>query len=384
VSSNGVAAFFVHVGSGKGLPVDERDEAVAGDRLMATTEFTADELHDLEETSTLSRFLCLPLAAIGLVALAYRWPGPEWYWQAAWTVFTSYWLFCWTSCFHETAHQTLCSSKAFSIALGRVLGTAMGVPYTVYRESHIRHHAYLNKPRDWELWPYSDPRTSTAFRRVFVWIDLILGFVVSPYIYGRIFFDKESPLTKPEVRRTVRLEYAVIFLFWGGLFAAAGVYGFVDDVVRVWVLPHWLAGIQQTGRKLTEHLGMSSYDPMLGTRTVLGTGWFTKFCTWANFGIFVHGPHHRHPRLSHDLLEVKMNAYIGEHPEGPFPLYRTYTGATLAMVPHLFRNPGVGINAGAEPPKEERVRDVQNFVADVTSEVLAETDARVAEAANVN
>lgn len=351
---------------------------------MATTEFTAEELHDLEETSVLTRFLCLPLAAVGLVALAIQWPGPEWYWQAVWTWFTGYWLFCWTSCFHETAHQTLCHSRTFSIALGRFLGTAMGVPYTIYRESHIRHHAYLNKPRDWELWPYSDPRTSVAFRRVFVWFDLLLGFVVSPYVYGRIFWHKESPLTKPEMRRTIRREYAVIALFWGGLLSSALAWGFLDDVIRVWVLPHWLAGIYQTGRKLTEHLGMSSYDPMLGTRTVLGQGLITKFCTWANFGIFVHGPHHRHPRLSHDLLEGKMTSYIDEHPEVAFPLYRTYTGATLAMVPYLFRNPGCGVNAGAELPKEERIRDVQNFVADVNTEVLADADAKVAPLSSVN
>ena len=47
---------------------------------------------------------------------------------------------------------------ALSIWTGRLLGTMMFTPYTAYREVHIRHHAYLNTPRDWELWPYSDPQ----------------------------------------------------------------------------------------------------------------------------------------------------------------------------------------------------------------------------------
>ena len=150
---------------------------------MSVTAFTPQEQQALREKWTLPRFLFFPGGVLGLVSLGYSWPSPHPGWQVFWTLFTSFNLLCWTSCFHETAHQTLCGSARFSIWLGRFLGTVMGVPYTVYRESHIRHHAYLNKPHDWELWPYADPHRSLAFRRVFVWIDLLFGFVMSPYIY---------------------------------------------------------------------------------------------------------------------------------------------------------------------------------------------------------
>ena len=71
---------------------------------------------------------------------------------------------------------------------GRVIGTMIGVPYSIYRESHIRHHAYLNKPYDWELWPYSDPKASLWFRRVFVWFDLFLGMLGAMATYGDCSF----------------------------------------------------------------------------------------------------------------------------------------------------------------------------------------------------
>ena len=50
---------------------------------------------------------------------------------------------------HETAHQTLAANRQTGIWLGRIIGPLSFVPYTVYCESYIRHHAYLKKPHDW-------------------------------------------------------------------------------------------------------------------------------------------------------------------------------------------------------------------------------------------
>jgi len=344
---------------------------------MATTEFTTDELQDLEQTTVWSRLFCVPAGAIGFAALISQWPSGDLAWTVAWQLFASYALFCWTNCFHETAHHTLCGSKAVSMALGRVLGTVMLLPYSVYRESHIRHHAYLNKPRDWELWPYSDPGTSRTFRRLFVWLDLLLGFVVSPLTYSRIYFSRNCPIRQRSVLRTIAWEYAALVAFWGTVLALVAWNGAWSDFFRIWVVPHWFAGVFQTLRKFTEHLGMASYDPMLGTRTVIGSGWVTRFCSWVNFGVFVHGPHHRHPRLSHDRLEEKMLAYRQQHRELPFPLFTTYLSATRSMLPHLFTTAGVGVNAGGEWPRDEKDRDVRNFVRDVAQEVLADADREV-------
>ncbi len=102
-----------------------------------------------------------------------------------------------------------------SILVGRILGTLIFTPYSVYRESHIRHHAYLNKPSELELGPYSDPNTSVSFRRTFVWFDLLLGFLAGPFVYGRTFFHRNSPIKNPAIRKAVYWEYAAIVMFGG-------------------------------------------------------------------------------------------------------------------------------------------------------------------------
>ncbi|MFQ5730357.1 MAG: fatty acid desaturase family protein [Planctomycetaceae bacterium] len=340
---------------------------------MSITIFADEEQRALEEKTTLPRFLFFPLCVLGFVLIATSWPVDHWAVRAGWILFTSYWMFCWMSCFHETAHQTLCGSRTFSIWLGRFLGTAMWVPYTTYRESHIRHHAYLNKPTDWELWPYCDPDVPLWFRRVFVWVDLLLGFVTAPAIYGRTFFHRNSPIRSKQLRRKIVWEYVGIAVGWGTIIGFVAWYDKWMGLLLVWIAPHWLAGIWQNARKLTEHLGMASYDPLQGTRTVLGENWFTRLCTFLNFDIFVHGPHHRHPRLAHDRLRQKMVEYADENPDTPYPLFKSYWRATLAGIPWMVRNPGVGMNVGAPSPEMEKDTDVRNFVGDVNVEILADS-----------
>lgn len=341
---------------------------------MSVTQFTAEERHALENKALWPRLICLPAAVVGINLLRRGVFVDDWLIQSLLTCLTAYALFCWTSAFHECAHQTLTGRAWFDIGLGRLLGTIMLTPYTVYRESHIRHHAYLNKPNDWELWPYADPQCSVGFRRVFVWFDLFLGVLTSPFIYGRIFFHHDSPLKTPAVRRAVKLEYAAIVLGWGSLYAWVGYSDAWDVIARCWLLPWWMAGVIQTGRKLTEHLGMPSYDPLYGTRTVLGSSWLTRFLTYCNFDIFIHGPHHRHPRVAHNELRGKMEEYLSQANGATYPVYRSYWRASLAMLPHLVANPGCGINAGAEPPHVARQGEVVDFVGDVSTEVLAAED----------
>ena len=336
---------------------------------MSTTDFTREEQQAIQEKGFVMRMACLPAAAVGICALAWRWPIDAPLVRLTWTCFTAYFLFCWTSCFHETAHQTLTRWRWLDITIGRLLGTLMYVPYTVYRESHIRHHAYLNRPNDWELWPYSNPTYSRTFRRVFVVLDICFGFIAAPFIYGRIFFHPDSPLKNAGLRRTIKYEYWGIILFWGYVFCKSTYTGGWLWYAHVWLVPHWIAGMFQTIRKLTEHLGMASYDPMLGTRTVVGRNWITRLGSFMNFDIFIHGPHHRHPKLAQNRLKGKMEEYLADNPETKYPVYPSYLQATIAMMPYLVTNPGIGMNVGAAPPEEAKVRDINNFPADVTREV---------------
>lgn len=261
------------------------------------------------------------------------------------TCVTAYSLFCWTSCFHETAHQTLFRRPWMNIWFGRFIGSVILTPYSVYRESHVRHHAYLNSPADWELWPYSDPRTSRLFRRLFVWLDLALGVFTAPFIYGRIAFHRDTPIRSAALRRTIQWEYVAVAMVWTTVLTVVASMGWWAAFLRVWVVPHGFAGVFQTGRKLTEHLGMSSSDPLMGTRTVVGRGPLSRLCSFLNFDIFVHGPHHRQPRLPHGHLRRQVREFMRENPASQMPVYPSYARAVVAMLPWMWRNPAVGKNA---------------------------------------
>jgi fatty acid desaturase len=336
---------------------------------MSITQFTAEESQAIANRRTARRFLFFPLQLASMALIAFPWPYDHWAVQAFWILATSYFMFCWTSCFHETAHQTLFQSQRLSVLLGRILGWLMFVPYTAYRETHIRHHAYLNKPSDWELWPYADPGAPKWFRRAFVWFDLLAGSIAAPIIYARIYFHPESPLRETE-RRAVRWEYFGMVCFWGVVLALVGYYGKWKALLLVYFVPQWLAGIYQNGRKLTEHLGMRSYDPLLGTRTVVGDNFVTRLCTFLNFDIFVHGPHHRHPRVSHDQLEQLTREYVATAELHNMPVFPTYASAARDMIPWMLVNPGVGVNVGAAAPAGTRPEGIEDFVGDVTREVL--------------
>ena len=329
------------------------------------TEFSPDELQGLRTKRTLPRLLSVPLAALGMLAVALG-VGENNVWAAVGVAgFTTAMMFCWTSALHEAAHQTLWHSQWLSVWSGRLLGTLMFTPYTAYREVHIRHHAYLNRPQDWELWPYSDPHTSLTFRRYFAWFDLFGGILASPLIYSRIYFHRDSPVKSPEVRRAIRGEYIGIIFVWAVIWTFTTWAGHWPQHVRAILLPMYLAAFLQTGRKFTEHLGMASFDPLFGTRTVVPRQWLLRLSSFLNFDIFVHGPHHRHPRLIHTRLEDKMEEYRRENPTVEYPAFDRYWRATLAMLPCLFLNPGCGINAGASARDAANSVDVEDFAVDV-------------------
>ena len=118
------------------------------------------------------RFLLFPFLAIAAYPFfILGFGGDHWTIQTAWVLSLSYCWFCIGGSLHEAAHHTLFNRESTNVWFGRVLGLMIWIPYTVYKESHRRHHAYLNTSADYELWPYSDPQMSLRFRRFFVWID---------------------------------------------------------------------------------------------------------------------------------------------------------------------------------------------------------------------
>jgi fatty acid desaturase len=329
------------------------------------TDFSHEEIKGLRAKRTVPRLLSLPVAVASMAVVGFLAAELGPWVVAGLTLLTASMMFCWTSALHEAAHQTLWQSPWLSVWTGRILGTLMWTPYSAYREVHIRHHAYLNRPEDWELWPYSDPRASLAFRRVFVWLDLLCGVLVGPLIYGRIYFHPDSPIKSAEVRRSIRNEYLAILLCWATIWTFVTIRGEWPQHALAVLLPMYLAGCLQSGRKLTEHLGMASFDPLLGTRTVVPRKWLLRLSSFLNFDIFVHGPHHRHPRLVHTTLEQKLSEYQSGNPQVDYPAFDRYWLAIVHMLPSLWRNPGCGVNAAPPVDGIQRLPEVDDFVSDV-------------------
>jgi fatty acid desaturase len=295
------------------------------------------------------RFLLFPiLALIGQLAVMAYGPSLPLVWQILAIAGVGYFWFNVAGSFHEVVHHTLFRSEAANVWLGRMIGSFVAIPYTAYKESHRLHHAYLNTPQDTELWPYSDPSWSRRSRLFFAWADILISIILTPIIYGRVYWMRNSPL-KPQTLRTIRREYLGLLAAWGTAIGASIWLvrsGRIDGAAfhPLWLSPLAISMSLNTIRKFTEHLGMESLDPVLGTRTVIGPSLITRLSSYFNFDIYVHGPHHRYPRAQHTELPVRLRELQSEAAE-PIPVFPTYRAAMLDMFPCLFRNPGVGANA---------------------------------------
>lgn len=339
---------------------------------MSKTEFTAEEFKALGEDILWPRFLIFPTVAIlGYVGFVMGLGGDSMAVKLGWSVFLGYCWFCVSGSFHEAVHQTMGKWRGGNIWFGRVVGTLVGVPYSAYRETHIRHHAYMNTPEDFELWPYCKPGRSLAFRRAFVLFDIFGAILANPVVYGRIYWVKKSPLSA-EARKAIGREYIGMALFWGTVIATLTTLSVTGaaDLSRfdlMWLLPLPIAAGFNGFRKFTEHLGMASTDPILGTRTVIGNNVWTRLCSYFNFDLDVHGPHHRFPRVPHFQLQSKLEEYRAKHPEMAIPIFPTYRAALLDTLRCLWSNPGVGLNAGGQG-QYYLEPGVDNFVSEVGSQ----------------
>jgi len=349
---------------------------------MSNTEFTAEEFDALGAESFWPRFLLFPaLASVGFVGFVSGVAGDGLFVRLGWTVVLGCCWACLAGSFHESVHQTMGRWRNANIWFGRVVGTVLGIPYSTYRETHIRHHAYMNTPDDYELWPYSDPSASLAFRRAFILFNFFGGVVSEPIVYGRIYFSRKSPLGA-QARRTIRREYQAMAAIWGAiglLLVALTVSGTIDwhRFDPLWLLPFPIGAAINAIRKFVEHLGMESTDPLLGTRTILGNNWLTRLCSYFNFELDVHGPHHRFPKAPHFELESTLAEYQRTHPHAVVPVFTTYAAAVLNTIPCLWRNPGVGANAviqarqhGAAGDPVQNVSPVTAIVPDPNTEYL--------------
>lgn len=301
----------------------------------------------------LLRMLAFPfIAVIGQAVWMWFFDPTDVWASAVWIPVLAYCWFCIGGLSHEVVHENLPIGNRTGHIAARVIGVLLWIPYSVYREVHMRHHAYLNTPLDWEMWPYTDPKASLRFRRVFVWFDIVLAWIVTPCIWGRICFSRSSPVAA-EVRREMKREYLVTALVWVVIIATCvwvhvnGLFLFRWDML-IFAVPPLLATMANGFRKIMDHVGTASFDPLHGTRTIVGQGWVTRALSFFNFDLAIHGPHHRYPKLDHTHLRDRMTEIASSRPDEAFPVFPSFWAAFVDTMKTIVRNPGVGLNAGCQ------------------------------------
>lgn len=220
----------------------------------------------------------------------------------AWPVAVAMWpIIAWSdhaalARLHEAVHHLLSRSRGLNELQGLVIGTLSWTPMSVYRYVHARHHAWLGRPQDPEFRPYSLVGSPLWVRRAYAWAELLLGFVVTPALYSVRTVAAWRDLRAP-VRRRLVFEWALVAGFWGVLLVVVARFGWWSALVVGHLVPAWIAGVMQTVRKFTEHLGMAGESIPAMTRTVVYRGRVGRLLSATQLHVDHHGTHHRWPRI---------------------------------------------------------------------------------------
>ncbi|MEL6329819.1 MAG: fatty acid desaturase [Planctomycetota bacterium] len=237
---------------------------------------------------------------------------------------------------HEGAHGMLPPSRPLNERQGILIGTGALIPLSVYRYVHARHHAHLGGERDPEFWPYNLPAVPRAVRVLYAWLELIVGWLLTPLLYSvRTAISWRSVPRKQRAR--VVAEWLLMALVWSGVLWLVTARGWWAGFLVVFVVPAWGAGVFQTMRKFTEHLGMHGDSIMAMTRTVVYRGTAGRLASASQLHVDHHGTHHRHARIPYYELPDSTGRVYG----GGERLFRSHAEAVRDMLPHLL-DPKVG------------------------------------------
>jgi fatty acid desaturase len=237
---------------------------------------------------------------------------------------------------HEAVHRMLSPSRVRNELHGILIGTLAWTPMSVYRHVHARHHAYLGRPADPEFRPYSLTAAPLWLRRGYAWTELIAGAVFTPALYTWRTLAAWSEL-RPGVRRRLLSELLVLLAFWAALVQLVTVHGWWPEFAVAHLVPAWLAGVLQTVRKFTEHLGMHGDSIPSMTRWVEHRRWPGRILSRSQLFVDHHGTHHRWPRIP--WFALPNATPLARRDVGPpFP---AYLPAVRDALRHL-RDPRVG------------------------------------------
>jgi fatty acid desaturase len=255
--------------------------------------------------------------------------------------------------FHEASHGNLRPRKWDNELRGTIIGWFSLVPLSGYRVVHGTHHGHLAEPADAELWPYGDPLAPRWLRRLCVWGEILAGLFVTPILFARGILTAKGVSTFQ--RRKIAKDYVVMIAMWAVLLTLVGWQGYWGEFIMVFVVPAYLAGMLQSLRKFTEHMGMMGNTPETAARTIIDDSPVGQFLSATMLNITYHAAHHRDASLPYHELPRATAEAIAIDPTAN-PVYPSYWQGFVDMMPSL-ADPKVG-GQWMETKAEERLEPV--------------------------
>ncbi len=208
---------------------------------------------------------------------------------------------------HECCHRTAFRQRGLNDAVAWLAGLLSFYNATYYRRFHQWHHRFTHQPGlDPEL---EEPVPSSLGAYLLElsgwnwWLGKLRG-------YGRLLWGDLSgipylpPEVQPQVRRSVRLQFAVY-----GLALAASLYTGQALLIWYWLLPLAIGQPLLRALLLAEHTGCSfSTDGTRNTRTTLTLA----PVRWLMWNMPFHAEHHLYPSLPFHALP-RAHGLIAPH-----------------------------------------------------------------------
>jgi fatty acid desaturase len=254
------------------------------------------ELNALRDGPAVVR-LVSHLALIGIAGVVWRDQSLPWQLRLLGLVLSGVGL---ATCFaplHECCHRTAFRSKRVNDVVAWLMGLLSFYNSTFYRRYHQWHHRYTHQPgRDPEL---EDPVPSDLHGYVLElsgwnwWIGKLRGY--ARLLWGEV--DEMPYLSAeiiPQVRRSVRLQAAVVLMLAGVSLVNAN--GFL---LWSWLIPLAVGQPLLRAVLLAEHTGCAySADGLENTRTTLTTAPLR----WLMWNMPFHAEHHLYASLPFHAL----------------------------------------------------------------------------------
>jgi fatty acid desaturase/1-acyl-sn-glycerol-3-phosphate acyltransferase len=206
---------------------------------------------------------------------------------------------------HEGIHGTLFRRRGLDRGVGFLLGVPALFSITAYKVSHLAHHRHTRTRRDPDEFLNVSPHPAVRSAVFYAWLAVgMLAYVLhvpaGAWRRGR-----------PEDRRAIALEYALMLSLYAAAIGMASRFGRLDVVVYGWLIPLSVAIAFGNARSWAEHALTVPGDPMTHTRTVTSNRVVSLLMCNLNYHLEHHlcpgVPWYNLPRL-HALLAPEYRA----------------------------------------------------------------------------